>query len=115
MFVVFFQCMVALFNPVHRGGERIKWGLVSYTVVLFLLATVFTAMDLDVLSISYIDNREFPGIEGVAPPGPFGYQWFLSPDALSIVPTAAFTLSNLLADGLLVSFLFDDTFIHPGV
>ena len=37
--VLFFQCLAGLFNRVHRKGERIKWGLVSYTVVTFLIVT----------------------------------------------------------------------------
>ena len=28
-------------------------------------------------SISHIDNREFPGVEGVVPPGPYGYLMFI--------------------------------------
>ena len=115
MIVVFFQCMAALFSPVHRGGERIKWGLVSYTAVMFSLATVFTAMNLDIQSNSYINNREFPGAEGVVPPGPFGYQWFISTEVLSIVPNIIFTLNNWLADGLLVSSLFDIAPTHRDV
>ena len=72
--VVFFQCMVALFDPVHRRGERIKWGLVSDITVVFSLATVQTALSLDIHSISYIDKRELLGVENLQiPPGPFGY------------------------------------------
>ena len=109
--------MVALFNPVHRRpGEYIKWGLVSYTAAMFSLATVQTALSLDIQSISYIDNREFPGVEDLQiPPGPFGYQWFISPDVINIVPSVVFALSNWLADGLLVSSLFNVAFHHLGV
>jgi len=100
--VLFFECMAALFNPAHRGGEGIKWGLVSYTVVMFLLITVKTAMNLDVQSISFIDNREFPGTEEVPTPGPYGYLWLVSLRAIRIIPTAIFPLTNWLADGLLL-------------
>ena len=102
--VLFFRCMTALLDPVHRRGERIKWGLVSYTVITFSFATVLTAMDLHIESISYIDNREFPGIEDVLPPGPVGYQWLISPKAVNVVPNFMFNLSNWLTDALLVSF-----------
>ena len=101
--------MAALFNPVYRRGERIKWGLVSYTVVMFSVVTVQTAMDLNLQSLSNIDSRKFPG-DDVIPPGPVGYQWFTSQGALNIIPTAMFTLTNWLADGLLVSPLFDNVF-----
>ena len=115
MIVLFLQCMAALFNPGHRRGERIKWGLVSYTAVMFSLATVFTALVLDIQSVSYIDNREFPGAEGVTPPGPLGYRMVSSAEALDIIPGVVFALSNWLADGFLVSSLLNVAFTHPGV
>ena len=112
--VLFFQCIAALLNPDHRRGEPIKWGLVAYTVVMFSVATIQTAMDLRLQSISNIDNREFPGSE-VAPPGPVGYQSFIASEALSIIPNALFTLSNWMADGFLVSSSFGVEFTHPSV
>ena len=104
---VFFKCMVALFNPAYRRGEPIRWGLVSYTVVMFSLVTVGTAMRLGVQSISYIDNREFRGTV----PGPIGYQGLIVPDAINVIQNVIFALNNWLADGLLVSSLFDTAFI----
>jgi len=71
--VLFFKCMAALFNPVYRG-EGIKWGLVSFTMVVFSLETVVTSMSLNNLSVSYIDNREFHGVERAPFPGPLAYQ-----------------------------------------
>ena len=115
MIAPFFQCMVALFIPVHRRGERIKWGVASFTMVMFSLVTIQITLSLDILSISYIDNRSFPGIKGLVAPGPLGYQVSITSDALSIASDVAFALSNRLADGLLVSSLFDVVFIHPGV
>ena len=104
--------MAALFDPVHRRGERIKWGLVSYITIMFSLATVQTALTLDIQSISYIDKREFPGVEDLQiPPGPFGYEAIISAEALTIVPSVAPILNNWLADGLLVSSLFDVTLL----
>ena len=105
--------MTALFNPVYCRGERIKLGLVSYTAVMFSLATVQTALNLDIQSISYIDNRSFSGIKGLIEPGPLGYQAFISADVLNIVPDVVFVLSNWLADGLLVSSLFGITITCP--
>ena len=113
--VLFFKCMAALFNPVHRKGEGVKWELVSCTVAMFSFVTVLTAADLEILSTSYIDNREFPGVEGVIPPGPPGYEGFISLDGLGIVPHVMFILCTWLADGLLVGPLFDSAFAHPGV
>ena len=110
---LFFGCTIALLNPIHRKGKPVKWGLISYTVVMFSVATVQTAMYLNRVSISYIDNREFPGIgSGWFSPGPAGYQFFISSEALAIVPNVMFALNNWLADGLLVSSLFDAAFTH---
>ena len=99
--VLFFQCMSALFNPVNRTLEGIRWGLVTYTVAMFSVVTILVAMNLNVQSLCYIDNRQFPG-KDVVPPGPFGYQLFLYSNPLSIVPNFMFLLNNWLADGLLV-------------
>ena len=41
------QCMVAFFIPTNRGGEGIKWGLVSYTAAIFFVSTVHTAIGLN--------------------------------------------------------------------
>ena len=117
--VLFFKCIAALFNPAHRRGEPIKWGLVSYTVVMFLISTIQNAMDLNLQSVSFIDNREYPagdcmylpgpvGYDDVCvyPPGPVGYQLSISSGALDVVPNVMFSLGNWLAEGLLVSSLF---------
>jgi len=104
--VVFFQCMAALLSPVDRRRGGIKWGHVSYTVLMFSLATVYTTTNLNVQSVSFIDNREFPGVEGMLPPGPLGYLWFNS-GMLCTVPNLMFLLNNWLADGLMVGSLSD--------
>ena len=72
LIVLFFKCMSALLKPLNCRGERVKWGLVSYTIAMFSFVTVYTAMNLHILSTSFIDNREFPGADGVHP-GPYGY------------------------------------------
>ena len=107
--------MTALFDPVHRGMEGIKWGLAFHTIAMFSVATVGTAMQLNVQSICYIDNRKFPGIEGLLPPGPLGYQWLVYSKALGIVPDLMFFLNSWLADGLLVSSSFVTVPTHPSV
>jgi len=104
--VLFFRCMVALFNPVNRNREGIKWGLVAYTVAMFSFATVLTGMALNIESISYIDNREFPGDDGLSP-GPLGYRSSIWSGALTVTPSLMFLLNNWLADGFLVCSLSD--------
>jgi len=99
--VLFLNCMTALFSPTYRRGEGIKWGLVSYTVIMFSLATVYTATKGHILSICYIDNRDFPDH------GPWGYHEAMSYNAVFIIARAAFNLNNWSADGLLVGSSFD--------
>ena len=94
--------MGTLLNPTRFARGDIKWGLVAHTVAMFSFVTVFTAANLDLLSVSYIDNREFPGTD-VLPPGPFGYQFFIFSKPINIAPYVMFYLNSCLADGLLVS------------
>ena len=110
--MLFFRCMTALFNPVHRGTDGINWGLVCHTVAMFLVVTVGTTMQLYLQSISYIDNREFRGLRGL-PGGPLGYRWSIYSGALGIVTNIMFFLNNWLADALLVGSLSDATFTRP--
>ena len=65
--VLFFQCMGALCSPANgmRGG--IKWGLVAHTLAMFSLVTISVAMNCDIQSISYIEDRKFPGNAGDRP------------------------------------------------
>lgn len=101
--VLFFQCMYALLRPANRKGGGIRWWLVAHTVAMFSFATIYTALNLDIQSNSYIDNREFPGSpDGSSPPGPFGYQYYIYSRAIDVVPSVVFALNNWLADGLLL-------------
>ena len=111
--MLFFQSMAALLNPVHRGGERIKWGLVFYTMLMFSVVTVFAGMSLDKLSISFIDNREFPGAGSLEPPGPLGYRTFIDSRAPSLIIDLLFFLNGWLADGFLARPSFNAIFTLP--
>ena len=113
--MLFFQCIAALFNPVNQRGVGVKWGLVSYTVTMFSIATVLTGMALNLESISHIDNREYPGVKGKFFPGPIGYQLSIWSGVLVLPPRLMFLSSNWLADGLLVGSLFDAAPTHIGV
>ena len=115
LIALFFKCMDALLNPFYRRGDRIRWGLVSYTVIVFLFATVQTAVGLRSQSICYIDNRKFPGVEGTTLPGPMGYLAYIYHEALGVIPNVMFFLSGWLADGLLVSSPLDPAFTDLGV
>lgn len=84
------------------GG--IKWGFVAYVVLMFSLVTVYTTANLDLQSISYIDNREFPGLnDGL--PGPFNYEYLIYYKPISLVSPIMFISNYWLADGLLVNAL----------
>lgn len=58
-------------------------------------------------------NHEFHGVRDALPPGPLGYHTFIFSNAVAVVDPLFF-LNGWLADGLLVSSLFDVTFVHPG-
>lgn len=88
--------MGTLLDPTNRTRGGIKWGLVVHTVAMFSFLTIYTGMNLDLQSISYVDNREFPD-------APLLYQFNISTTAISVVPNVMFPLNQWLADGLLVS------------
>ena len=94
--------MSALLNPAHRTKKVIKWGLVTHIVAMFSFVTISCAMNRTILSIAYIDNREFSGV-GFYPSGPIEYLTFAQPGAvLSIISFLWFPINQWLADGLLV-------------
>ena len=107
---LFFQCILALLNPVYRRGEGVKWWLVFHTLAMFSFVTVYTSMNLYIQSNSFIDHRELPGASG-----PVHYQTEIRQTALGLVPNIMFNLNNWLADGLLVSPLFDAASTRPDV
>ena len=115
--MLFFQCMAAFLNPVHRREEGIKWWLVAYTMAMFSFVTVYTAMNLYIQSISFIDNRQDTEVEGSSTPmsGPLVYQSTTCFMTLGLIPRIMFNLNNWLADGLLVCSLFDAAPTRPCV
>ena len=102
LIMLFFQCMAALLNPVNSKREGIKWGLVCYIVLVFSCATVVIGSAENIASLSFIDNRDFPGVKGLYPPGPVGYMAMTCSGAAGIAPSLGALLGYLLADGLLV-------------
>ena len=94
--------MATLLNPAHPIRKGIRWALVAHTVALFSFLTIPFGIAFDNLPIEYINNREFPGGDGV-PPGPIGSLSLLAPGATNTVFGAMFPLNQWLADGLLVS------------
>jgi len=113
--MVFFQCMASLLDPVKRKWEGVKWGLIFYTMVMFSCATIVIGTANNIASVSFIDNRGFPGVEGVSPPGPLGYQRTICSGVAGIAPIFVSSLSYWLADGLLVGHFFGPAPIHLGV
>lgn len=70
---------------------------------MFSLVTIHTGMSLHLQSISFIDNRDFPGVDKSTLTGPIVFQALSQADPIRVVPDVVFLLNNLLADGLLVS------------
>ena len=105
--MLFFQCMAALFSSANRRREGINWWLVSYTVLMFSFVTISLGTGTTVQFDCYIDNREYPGVEGIAAPGPLGYRDGLGPGVLLMTDALMSSLTYWLADGFLVGCLFD--------
>ena len=70
-----------------------------HTGAMFMFVTVFTVINLNIISASYVDNRKF---SNDSYPGPFGYQALTFSETIGIVSTVTFLLNSWLADGLLV-------------
>jgi len=101
--------MVALLNPPHRREEGIKRWLVFYTVAMFSFVTVYT-----IQSMSFIDNRQdFPAPSATFS-GPLRFHFTTRRTALGLIPNLMFNLNNWLADGLLISSLFDAALARLG-
>lgn len=98
---LFLKCMNALLDPVNRKKGGIKWWLVAHTTAMFSLVTIYTAIELEVQSVGFIDNREFSGY-GVLPPGPFGYMLSIFGKAVPNVALVICPLNNWLTDGLVL-------------
>lgn len=101
---LFFQCMGTLLGPDNRMKKGVKWGLVAHTMVMFSFTSIACVIEGRGRIISYVDNREFPGVEGEFPPGPYG---FLSERHGPTTPIGIlmFPLNQWLADGLLVGIV----------
>lgn len=79
---------------------------------MFSIVTIYTAIELDLQSIAYIDNREFPGLDGRLPPGPLGYEDLIYSKGKTDVVNIMCLLNGGLADGLLVSYLVFDPVVR---
>lgn len=99
--VLFFRCLSTLLNPIDRTRGGIKWGFVAHVVLMFSLVTIYTAANLDLQSISYIDNREYPGLNDGFP-GPFNYEYLIYYKPISVISPVMFIMNYWLADGLLL-------------
>ena len=93
--------MTSLLDPERRPKGGIRWGLVAHTMVLFSVATAFALSNLNLQSVSYVDNREFPDM-GDGFPGPFNWQFFVYNKPIVFFPSIMFIINTWLTDGLLV-------------
>ena len=101
--VLFLRCIRLLLDPVNHTRGGIRWPYVAYSTTMFLFVTIYTAVTIHLQSTSFINNRNFPGVDGSSLSGPVGYQIFIYPKPIRVVLDFIFLLNNLLADSLLVS------------
>ncbi|KAH8101223.1 hypothetical protein BXZ70DRAFT_117570 [Cristinia sonorae] len=93
-FVLYLACVRILLQRKIR--TRFTYFLLAYITVLCSLNLIYTATSMIGLQLCYIDNRNYPG-------GPFGYltgPFTTHPD--SILSLAAYIISSVMADGLLL-------------
>ena len=100
---LFFECMTALLNPDNPMRRGIKWVFLAHTVAIFSFITISCAIEGARRSNALIDNREYPGVDHVSRPGPFGYMDLNAGSTAAIISYIAFPLNQWLTDGLLVS------------
>ena len=98
---LFFHCMGVLLSPTNPIKKSVKWALVVHTMLMFSFLTIPVALDLNVASVTYIDDREFPGNEESSP-GPIGWLRILSAKSIGTIFLVMFPFNQWLADGLLV-------------
>jgi hypothetical protein len=98
--------MCALLDPANRMRGGLKWGLVAHITAMFSLVTMLNTFVLNSQSNSYVDNREFPGVEveNQFLTGPIGYQesFATSKETITRVAIPLFPSNQWLLDGLLV-------------
>jgi len=74
----------------------------AHTVAIFAAFTMFTVTSLAMLSICYVDDREFSKAD-TSFTGPWGYLLdILYWKAINLIPNTMLLLNNWLADGILV-------------
>ena len=108
--VLFFRCMGAMLDPANRTRGGIKWGLVAHTVVMFSLVTTFTAIELNSQFLAYVDNRRvLDELDALYYSGfpVLGQPTYFERHTDDLTLNTLFVSNNWLADGLLVSFLFN--------
>ncbi|KAL5522482.1 hypothetical protein ACEPAG_8498 [Sanghuangporus baumii] len=95
-FALFFECMHLL---VFRSKESIKWHLVIFVSVNFILGSVQFGTQMKFTEIIFVDNSGGPG-------GPLGV--YLNNDGYvwNVVTSSALFVSNWITDALLIYRLF---------
>jgi hypothetical protein len=83
-----------------RGADKSRlWFNLSYTTALFIIGTIGNAANLNVMQISFINNRGFPG-------GPAAFQVVYYTVPIQIVCMVFFSVGTWMQDAYLVSWSF---------
>ncbi|KAF5378251.1 hypothetical protein D9757_009144 [Collybiopsis confluens] len=93
--VVFLRTMYILLRRKRSPEEGAKWPLVTFTLLLFSLGTIFIGMDLHSLQLMFIDHREYPG-------GPIAYTLSQYGQAITVFPNVCAVAAEWLADGYML-------------
>ncbi|KZV85551.1 hypothetical protein EXIGLDRAFT_254144 [Exidia glandulosa HHB12029] len=78
-----------------KQWNRVQWGMVTYVVLLFSAASVYTGSNIKWGEQMFIDDRNYPG-------GPLGFYFNAFNTPMIILGNSAFIVTNFLADSLVL-------------
>ncbi len=96
LFVLFVQCTSLLLKQTKRSNYWTKVPFLLIVFLIFLFSTLFNGAMMKYTQLAFIENRNFPG-------GPNAYEDNMFAIPVNAMGNVAFTLSQWLCDGLIVS------------
>ncbi|KAJ7744019.1 hypothetical protein DFH07DRAFT_978699 [Mycena maculata] len=93
--ILFTITVQTLLMFLRRGRNQIPWGLVTYSVFMFILASIGLGGNAKFNEMTFIDDRNIPG-----GPNAFTEEFFTTP--VNLMAFVAYILMSWLADGLVL-------------
>lgn len=104
----FVMCFHLLLRQRNGPNRRMRLAYLAYISLIFTMGTIYYIPLLVSTQESFIDNRNYPG-------GPSAYEDVIFAKSFDMMGNAAYVVSTILADGLMVStcFLCPVGLYHP--